>query len=133
MSDPAGAASAPDAGSASPAAPSPAAAPGPAGAPMLTPQKQAGKEAAGRAKLQVASMILQQALPELGGINTDLGRLVIDLLAKLGKAAGKSEDEDRKVMPAELQNVMGKGPGVNPALAQAARPPMPPQMPPGAA
>lgn len=76
-------------------------------------------------------MILQQALAELGGIATDDGRAVLEILAKLGKIFGKTEEADRKVMPAELQNIMGKGPGVNPAVAQATKPPMP-QAPPGA-
>jgi hypothetical protein len=126
---------APDAGGA-PEAPPPSppgmptgGAPGPSGAPMLGPNKMAGKAASAKIKVQVAIHALMLAAQETG-VMSEEGRAILDAIQKLTKQFGKSEDQSKQLMPAELAQILQQSkPGaMNPALAGAVRPQAPPPM-----
>ena len=94
---------------------------------MLTPQKAAGNQASGKAKVMIAQHILTTALVDLG-VSSVEGQSVLDALKVLVKKFGKSEEVSKQIMPAELQMAMQRsaGPGQPPGQA-------PPQAPPQAA
>jgi len=78
---------------------------------MATPQKMEGIEKAARIQIQVASEMLQRELPNFP-LDSEQFDAVSKALATLGKAFGKSKDEDRKLFPAEVMNMVGAiGPG----------------------
>ena len=95
---------------------------------MLTPQKPAGHIASAKAKVQVAQKILQLAMLE-SSVSTPLGKAILKALHALVSEVGKSEEEDQKLMPAEMMQAMSSqaGPG-----AQPPKPAAPPAAPPGA-
>ena len=101
---------------------------GPSASPMLTPQKAAGHIASAKAKVQVAQKILQLAMLECG-IGTPQGKAILKGLHALVSEFGKTEEEDQKLMPAEMMQAMQSqaGPG-----AQPPKPAAPPTGPAGA-
>ena len=96
---------------------------------MLTPQKAAGNQASGKAKVMVAVHILKTAMVDLG-VGEDF-TAVLDAMKTLTKRFGKSEEDSKQIMPAELQMAMQRqaGPGAPPG----AKPPQAPGVPPQAA
>lgn len=97
---------------------------------MMTPQKAAGAHASAKAKVMVAQKVLQAAMAEMD-LNTPEGKGVLELLAKISKVFGKSEEDSQQIMPAELMQALqpAAGPGAAP---QAGAPPggaKPPAMP----
>lgn len=100
----------------------------PGASPMLSPQgKQAGMQAQGKVRVQVATHILTLALKDLGPMSQD-SQAVLKAISTLTKQFGKSEDESKPLIPAEIQQALqpAAGPGAAP------KPPMPPGAPPGA-
>jgi len=99
---------------------------------MMTPQKAAGNQASGKAKVMIAQHILQLAMLDLG-IGSPEGQSILEALSKLVKKFGKSEEDSKQIMPAELMQAMqsSAGPGAPPG----AKPPgaAPGAAPPGAA
>lgn len=103
------------------AGPSPAGpgAGGPVGAPMATPQPQEGMQKAARVQIQIASEMLQRELPHFP-LDSDEFDAVSKALATLARAFGKSKNEDRRLFPAEIMNMLGAiGPGSKPPGAAA--------------
>lgn len=97
----------------------------------MTPQKAAGNQASAKAKVMVAQKVLQGAIAEMD-LNTPDGKAVLEILAKITKAFGKSEEDSQQIMPAELMQALqpAAGPGAAPGGAPppGAKPP-PPAMP----
>ena len=83
---------------------------------MLTPQKANGNQASGKAKVMIAMHILTTALVDLG-VSSPEGQAVLDSVKTLTKKFGKSEEDSKQIMPAELQMAMQRqaGPGQPPA------------------
>jgi hypothetical protein len=84
---------------------------GPTASPMSTPQKPEGLEKGSRIQVQIASEMLQRELP-----NFELNSPEFDALSKslatLKKCFGGSEDQDRKLFPSEVMNMLSAvGPG----------------------
>jgi hypothetical protein len=94
---------------------------------MMTPQKANGNQASGKAKVMIAQHILTTALVDLGVQSTE-GQAVLDALKMLVKKFGKTEEDSKQIMPAELMMAMQRQAG--PGQAPGAKPGMPP---PGAA
>lgn len=90
---------------------------------MLTPQKAAGNQASGKAKVMIAVHILKTAMVDIG-VGEDF-QAILDAMKILTKKFGKSEEDSKQIMPAELQMAMQRsaGPGQPPGQA-------PPQAPP---
>jgi hypothetical protein len=112
---------------------------GPTPSPMATPQPNPGIEKAARAQVQTASTVLQQQLPKFP-LDSEEFKAIDSALKVLTKAFGKNKDEDRKLMPAEIMNMLGAvgaKPGAPPPGAGAGGPPPgaggPPPGPPPAA
>ena len=82
---------------------------------MLTPQKAAGNQASGKAKVMIAQHVLTTALVDLG-VSSPEGQAVLEAITKLVKKFGKSEEDSKQIMPAELQMAMQRqaGPGAPP-------------------
>ena len=78
---------------------------GPVPSPMATPQPQEGVEKGARIQIQIASEMLQRELPHFP-LESDEFEAVSKALATLSKAFGKSKDEDRKMFPAEIMNMV---------------------------
>lgn len=95
---------------------------------MMTPQKPAGNQASAKAKVMVAQKVLQGAMAEMD-LNTAEGKAVLEILAKMTKAFGKSEEDSQQIMPAELMQALqpAAGPGAAPGGAPppGAKPPQP--------
>lgn len=104
-------------------------APGPSGAPMLAPNRMAGKQSSARIQVQVAIKALMMAAAQIGVMGEE-GRAILDAVQKLSKVFGKTEDESKRLMPAELAQILQQAkPGaMNPALAGAIRPQAAPPM-----
>ena len=84
---------------------------GPLSSPMATPQPMAGVEKGARIQIQVASQMLQRELPHFP-LDSEQFKAVSDALRTLQKAFGKSQDEDQKLFPAEIMNMLSAvGPG----------------------
>lgn len=107
---------------------------GPSAAPMLTPQPQEGKKQAGKVKMMVIAHALQLAAADFGVMSPD-GSFALELLQKITKKYGKSEDDTKQLMPAELAQVFQQaaGPGAPPGGGAAPQPQQPPAAPPMAA
>lgn len=90
---------------------------------MLTPQKASGKQASGKVKVQIAIHALQLAMLDMGASSPE-GTAILEAITKLVKKFGKSEDQSKQLMPAEIMQIMQqpKPPGMG---AGAAKPPMP--------
>jgi hypothetical protein len=92
---------------------------------MATPQPMEGMQKAARVQIQVASEMLQRELPHFP-LDSDEFEAVSKALATLARAFGKSKDEDQRLFPAAIMNMLGavgpgsKGPG---AAAMAGGPP----------
>ena len=79
--------------------------------PMATPEPMAGMEKAARVQVQVAAQMLQRELPHFK-LDSDGFKAIHGALGMLQKAFGKTKDEDRKLIPAEVMNMLGAvGPG----------------------
>jgi hypothetical protein len=80
---------------------------------MATPQPQEGIQKAARVQIQVASEMLQRELPHFP-LDSPEFDAVSKALSTLSKAFGKSKDEDRRLFPAEIMNMLGavKPPGM---------------------
>jgi hypothetical protein len=79
--------------------------------PMTTPQRMAGMEKGARIQIQTASEMLQRELPHFP-LDSDEFKAVSDALKRLQSAFGKSKDEDQKLIPAEIMNMLhAVGPG----------------------
>src|SRR5258706_10144213 len=92
---------------------------GPTPSPMATPQPMEGAEKGARIQIQIASEMLQRELPHFP-LDSDEFDAVSKALATLSKAFGKSKDEDRKMFPAEIMNMVNAvGPGATPPGARA--------------
>lgn len=78
---------------------------GPVPSPMATPQPQEGVEKGARIQIQIASEMLQRELPHFP-LDSDEFDAVSKALSTLSKAFGKSKDEDRKMFPAEIMNMV---------------------------
>ena len=98
-------------------------APGPGGAAMLTPQPQAGKQMSAKIKVQVALHALMLAAREAGPLSED-GKVIFEAIQKLIKQFGKTEDEARPLVPAEMRAALSQAqPAQMPgALSQSLRP-----------
>lgn len=106
---------------------------GPAASPMTTPQPQEGLSKAARVKVQTFIKGLQLTLPSFP-IESDENKAVLSALKTLSTAFGKTEDTDRKLIPAEVMQMLSSvGPGTQPPgpAAMGAKPM--PGMPPGGA
>jgi hypothetical protein len=90
---------------------------------MLTPQQPKGQAMQGKVKVQVAIKALSMALEEVGALTED-GQAVAKAIYDLTKRFGKSEDDTKSLMPAEIMQIMQKaaGPGAPPG---GAKPPAP--------
>ena len=99
---------------------------GPIGSPMATPKPMEGIEKAARVQIQVASEMLQRELPHFP-LDSPEFDAVSKALATLSKAFGKTKDEDRRLFPAEIMNMLGAlGPGAkSPGAAAMGGPPPP--------
>jgi hypothetical protein len=82
---------------------------------MMTPQKAAGQHASAKAKVMIAQKVLQGAMAEMD-LNTPEGKGVLEILAKMAKVFGKSEEDAQQIMPAELMQALqpAAGPGAPP-------------------
>jgi hypothetical protein len=91
---------------------------------MMTPQKAAGSQASGKAKVMVAQHILQLAMLDMGVASPE-GQAILEALTKLVKKFGKTEEDSKQIMPAELQQAMmrGAGPGAPPGAKPGGAPP----------
>lgn len=89
---------------------------------MLTPQKAAGNQASGKAKVMVAIHILKTSMLDLG-VGEEF-QAVLDAVKTLTKKFGKSEEDSKQIMPAELQMAMQRqaGPGAPPGAKPPAAP-----------
>ena len=69
----------------------------------------------------VAQKILQGAMAEMD-LNSEYGKGAMEILAKLVKLNGKTEEDSQQIMPAELMQALqpAAGPGAAP---QAPKPP----------
>lgn len=84
---------------------------GPMAAPMSTPQPNSGIEKAARVQIQAASNALQRELPHFP-LDSDEFKAIDSALRTLQKAFGKSKDDDQKLFPAEVMNMLSAiGPG----------------------
>lgn len=84
---------------------------GPMPSPMSTPQPMPGVEKGARVQVQVASQMLQRELPNFP-LESDEFKALSNALSAIQKAFGKNEDEDRRVFPAEIMNMLSAiGPG----------------------
>ena len=94
---------------------------------MLTPQKAAGNQASGKAKVMVAQHILTLAMLDVG-VGSAEGKAILKALSTLGNSFGKSEEESKQIMPAELMMAMQSqsGPGKAPAPGGGPAPGAPP-------
>lgn len=109
----------------------------PGAAPMLTPQKPAGQIAGAKVTVLAGVKLLTRALVDLEPKSSEYDA-VLGAISKLSKTFGKEEDENEKLMPAELgiiqQALAGPGaagPGAPPGPPGGGASPMPPGMPPG--
>lgn len=108
-------------------------------APMNTPQPMPGIEKAARVQVQIAAQMLQRELPHFQ-LDSDEFKSLSSALSAIQRAFGKNKEEDRKLFPAEIMNMIGAvGPGsMSPgqkAMAGGGSPPPgapPPGAPPGA-
>lgn len=93
---------------------------------MLTPQKPAGEQASGRVKVQIAMHALTLAAAEVG-LTSKEGQAILKAVTLLAKEFGKTEQESKPLIPAEIQQIMGKqaGAGGAPQPPKPAAPPMP--------
>jgi len=92
------------------AAPGGAAAPptaggGPAASPMTTPQPQEGLQKAARVEVQIAIKQLQKTLPAFP-IESNENKAVMNALRALTNAFGKTESQDRELIPAEILQLL---------------------------
>jgi hypothetical protein len=86
---------------------------------MQTPQPMPGIEKAARVQVQTAALSLQKQLPNFP-LDSDQFKALSDAIRSLQKGFGKSQDEDREMIPAEIINMLGAlGPGAKGAGAQA--------------
>jgi hypothetical protein len=70
-----------------------------------------GMEKGARIKIQMASHMLQQELPNFP-LDSEQFKAISRALEVIGKAFGKSADEDRKMFPAETMDLLHSvGPG----------------------
>jgi len=85
---------------------------------MLTPQKPAGNQASGKAKVMVAQHILTLAMMDFGPASKDFDACLA-ALSTLKKEFGKNEEQSQKLMPAELMQALQSqaGPGAPPKPA----------------
>jgi len=74
---------------------------------MLTPQKQEGKAASARIKVQVALHALMLAAREAGPLSEE-GKTIVEVISKLIKQFGKSEDESKPMVPAEMRAILSQ-------------------------
>lgn len=78
---------------------------GPMPSPMATPQPMEGMQKAARIQIQIASEMLQRELPHFP-LDSPEFDAISKALSGLGKAFGKSKDDDRKLFPAEIMNML---------------------------
>jgi hypothetical protein len=99
---------------------------------MMTPQKAAGNQATGKAKIMIAQHILQLAMIDLG-VGSPQGGAILKALTALTKEFGKSEEDSKQIMPAELMQAMqsSAGPGAPPGAGKPPGGPPPGGPPPG--
>jgi hypothetical protein len=99
---------------------------------MSTPQPANGMREQGLVKVRMAAKMLEQALPMVGSDSED-GKCVLEVLSKLSKKYGKTDDKTDQLMPGELkqlQDALGGGPGGQKPPGAGPRPNVPmPQMP----
>lgn len=115
-------------GPSAPGAPGPG---GPVSAPMSQPSPMPGVQKAARVQVQVASEMIQRELPHFP-LDSEEFKALTSALNAITKVFGKSADEDRKLFPAEIMNMLGAiGPKSAPPGVQAmGGPPAPPGAPP---
>jgi hypothetical protein len=78
---------------------------------MMTPQQPKGQQASGKAKVMIAIHILKTSMVDLG-LGEDF-QAVLDAVKTLTKKFGKTEEDSKQIMPAEIMQAMMKqaGPG----------------------
>lgn len=91
---------------------------------MMTPQKASGSQATGKAKVMMAMHVLQLSMLDFGAASPE-GQAIFDAIKPLVKKFGKSEDESKQLMPAEMMAAMqqGAGPGAPPGAKPPGAPP----------
>ena len=91
---------------------------------MLTPQKAVGTEQTGRVLAQTGMQALMLAASKIG-ITTKEGQVLLEVIAKLAKTFGKSEDQSKQLMPAQIQQMLAasKSPAMPGAVAGSIKPP----------
>lgn len=95
----------PTGGSPSPSAPSPSAPP--SGAPASGEQPASGEKEQAKANVQIALMLLEQTLPQLGS-DSDEGKDVLKAISALSKSFQGKKSKD--LVPAELMQLMSSMP-----------------------
>jgi hypothetical protein len=91
---------------------------------MLAPQKAVGTEQTGRVLAQTGMQALMLAAQKVGPFS-EQGKVLLDVIAKLAKTFGKSENQDKQLMPAQIQQMLAasKSPAMPGAVAGAIKPP----------
>lgn len=89
---------------------------------MLTPQKAAGQIASGKAKMMGAIKLMQMALLDFPPQSPEF-QAGIKAIAKLTEHFGKTEEDSKQLMPAELMSLMQSQAG--PGAPGGMKPPMP--------
>src|ERR1700691_5367880 len=79
---------------------------GPSASPMMTPQQPKGQQASGKAKVMIAIHILKTSMVHLG-LGEDF-QAVLDAVKTLTKKFGKTEEDSKQIMPAEIMQAMMK-------------------------
>jgi Tfp pilus assembly PilM family ATPase len=97
---------------------------------MLAPGKDAGKMASGKAKVQIAIHALQLAMIDVGAMGPE-GSAILKAISSLTKEFGKTEEQSKSLMPAEIQQIMQKQPAKPPMGAAPPGAGVPPPAPPG--
>ena len=82
---------------------------GPVSAPMSTPQPNEGEKMAAMSQVQMAVHILERTLSAFGS-QSEEGQTVLDVLSKLGKKFGESQDKGRELIPSEIMNLVSSLP-----------------------
>lgn len=87
--------------------------PSPGAAPAMSPQKPRGDQAQGKAKLQMAIRIMEDALPKLGSDSAE-GKAVLKAITALVKVTGPDEERSQQILPAELKSALMDNPAAPP-------------------
>lgn len=87
----------------------------------MTPQEPKGEEASADAGIAVARRILEHALLAYGS-SSERGRACTEILTKIARHWGRTEEQAESIMPAELKSAL-MSPGGEPGQAPTAAPP----------